>query len=279
MSFKKKLFGAPATLVGIFLGVLVGGLAVIRELFQNKFPMVGLIIMGAMPLASFFFEQVMSRAFPDSYWEKLAGKLVWFYRYVINEDFRLKFYYEMRFAVTNDSPASITPELLCEAFKAQPGGDPEPADRALNFLYLRFRETPFQIAVRWHVEEDDSEEPEVPVTVFRITMEPEIRELTMRKAKNEIEGTIARLSRLGESLVVLFKNRSDGTAVADAWYGESQPPMTPIRRVKQDEISGAEYRVFPGLLHVAGNDLSVLGAVHRYVGGLEPPPDVEENEK
>lgn len=276
MSFKKKLFGAPATLVGILLGLLVGGLAVIKELFEKEFPTVGLIIMFATPLAGFFFEQVMSRAFPDSYWEKLAGKLVWFYRYVINEDFRLSFYYEMRFAVTDDSPASVTAELLSEAFRAEPGGDPAPSDRARNFLYLRFRETPFQIAVRWHVEEDDGDEPEAAVTVFRITMEPEIRELTIRRAKNEIEGTIARLSRLGESLLVLFKTQSDNIAVADAWYGESQPPMTPLRRVKQDEITGAEYRVFPGLLHVAGRDLSILGAVHRYVGGLEPPPDVEE---
>ncbi|HYR77760.1 MAG TPA: hypothetical protein VEM96_18225 [Pyrinomonadaceae bacterium] len=277
MSLKKKLFGAPATLVGIFLGVLVGGLAVVKELFQQKSPIVGLIIMGAAPLAAFFFEQVMSRAFPESYWENLAGRLVSFYRYVINEDFRLKFFYEMRFAISDQSPRDITSELLCETFKAEAGGDPEPASLAQNFLHLRFRETPFLIAVHWHLEESDDEDVEDTSTVFRITMEPEIRELTMRKAKDDVEGTIARLNKLEQGLTVLFRGQPDNTAVADAWFGKSMPPSTPIRRIRKDSVSGGEYRIFPGLLHVAGTSLSALGAVHRYVGGLEPPPDPEDD--
>ena len=35
MSFKKKLFGVPATVLGVSLGVVAGGLAAAKELFQK----------------------------------------------------------------------------------------------------------------------------------------------------------------------------------------------------------------------------------------------------
>lgn len=275
MSVKKKLFGVPATVAGIIVGLVLGGLAVLKEVFEKKFPTLGLIILGATPLASFFFEQIISRAFPEAYWEKLAGKLLSAYRFVLNEGFRLRFFYEMRFLEDDRSPAEITPELISQALNAVPGGDPEPTVSGSNYVHLRFQESPYLISVMWHLEQADDEEGESDKNVFRLTMEPEIRDLLMRKAKDDIEGLIARLSRLQDSLLILFKSKPETLAVADAWFGDSRPPATPIREKRLDKTSGGEYRVFPGLFRVTGKDLSALGAIYRHVGTLEEPPEQE----
>jgi hypothetical protein len=273
MSLKKKMFGFPATVLGITFGLVIGGLAATKEVVQQKFPNVGLVIIVATPVLSFLFEQIMSRAFPEQYWEKLAGKLVKLYRHILNEDFHLRFVYTMRFLVTPDSPKDITAELICQTLKATPGGDPEPAFIGENYVHLRFSGSPFLVSVRWDLEESDDDATENGVTIFRITMEPQVLNLAMRRAKDDIEGTIARLRRLQESLLLLFKTPPETLAVADAWFSESRPPATPIPKARIDNVSGAEYQIFPGLLHVTGADLSALGAVYRYVGTLEPPPE------
>jgi len=278
MSVKKKFFGLPATLLGIILGVLVGGLAVVKELFDKRFPKVGLAIMVLTPVVTFVFEQIMSRAFPETYWEKLAGNLLRVYRYVINQGFRLRFFYELRFVITPEAPQSLTPELLCKTLNATPGGDPEPGVSGSNFVHLQFREPPFLVSIRWHVEQPETDGAEEPVTIFHITLEPEIREILMRRAKDNIDGLITRLGKLQESLLLLFKIKPESLAVADAWLGDAMPEATPIRRARKDTISGGEYRVFPGRLHVAGADLTVLGVVYRYVGTLEEPPDPDLSE-
>ncbi len=275
MSVKKKLFGLPATLLGILLGLVAGGLAIAKELFEKKFPKIGLAIMLLTPLVAFVFEQVMSRAFPEAYWERLAGNLLKVYRYVINQGFRLRFIYELRFVMTAGAPQQISPQLLCKVLGAAPGGDPEPGVSGDNFVQLQFREPPFLVSIRWYVEQPEIEEAEEPVTIFHITMEPEIRDIVMRRAKDDIDGIVTRLGKLQESLLLLFKVRPETLAIADAWLGDTEPAATPIRRVRKDKVSGGEYRVFPGRLHVAGTDLSVLGAVYRYVGTLEEPPDPE----
>ena len=271
MSVKKKFFGLPATLLGIILGLVVGGLAVAKELFDKRFPKVGLAIMVLTPVVTFVFEQIMSRAFPETYWEKLAGKLLKVYRYVINQGFRLRFFYELRFGITPEAPQSISAELLCKSLNATPGGDPEPGVSGTNFVQLQFRQPPFLVSIRWHVEQPEPDEAEE--TIFHITMEPETREILMRRAKDDIDALVSRLGKLQESLLLLFKVKPETLAVADAWLGDAIPAATPIRRVRKDSVSGGEYRVFPGLLHVAGSDLLALGAVYRYVGTLEEPPD------
>ena len=268
MSVKRKLFGFPATLLGIAMGVLIGGFAVAKELFADRFPRIGLIIMLATPLAAFVFEQIMSRAFPEAYWEKIAGNLLKVYRWAVNQGFRLYFVYVIRFVLPPGTPAISSKELLA-ALGAEPGKEPEPVAIGTDYIELGFREPPFLITMKWDVEDD----PQQPRTIFTITMQPEIRDILMRRAENDIEGIVTRLNRLQVSLVALFKTQPEKQAIVRAWLGNAEPAATPIRPARKDAISDGEYQTFPGLLHVTGTDLSALGAVHRYVGTLEEPPD------
>jgi len=113
------------------------------------------------------------------------------------------------------------------------------------------------------------------MTVIRIKMEPEIRNMTMRRAQGEIEGIIARLNRFQQALASIFDAPIKTLATADAWFDETKPAATPIPKAREDKISGARYRAFPGLLHVSGKDLATLGAVYRYVGTLQPAAEPE----
>jgi hypothetical protein len=113
MSVKLKLFGVPATILGVGLGLLIGGLAAANEVIKQRFPKLGLVIIVTTPVLSFLFEQVASRAFPEQYRDRFAAKLIKLYRYILNDDFRLRFVYKMRFPVAPESPKDITQERIC----------------------------------------------------------------------------------------------------------------------------------------------------------------------
>lgn len=268
MSVKKKLSGFPATLLGIVLGCVVGGLAVLKQVFADQFPKIGLIIIFVTPLAAFAFEQVISRAFPEAYWEHVAGNLLKAYRWVVNQGFRLYFIYVIRFVLPPGTPP-ISAAVLLTALKAKAGGEPEPSAIGSNYIQLGFRELPFLVTIKWDVEN----EPEEQRTIFTLTMQPETRDILMRRAQSDIDGIMTRLNRLQERLVTFFKTEPEKQAIVRAWLGDVQPPAIPIRPARKDTISDGEYQTFPGLLHVTGTDLSALGAVPRYVGTLEEPPD------
>jgi hypothetical protein len=279
MSKKKKLWGVPATIVGLTLGLVAGVITVVKGATEQKFPTIGIIITIALPILAFAFEQVMHIAFPEAYWQKVAGKVLGFYRYLVNESFRMRFIYELRFPLeTSPNLNTINSDTICKALNAEPGGDPEPISIGENFIHLRFSTIPFSVALKWSVEEPDEgvDDGDVAETVFVVTMEPEIRDFVFRNAQNDMEALLSRLQELQQNLTNHFKGlRPTILVTADAWFGSSFPPATSIPYIRKDGITRAEYRLYPGRLHVAGTSTAILGAVCRYVKVLEPPPDAD----
>lgn len=280
MSKKKKLWRFPVTLCGVALGLLVGGGAVIKELYGKEHPTVGLIVMGASPLMGFIFEQVMRTAFPEAYWEKIAGNIYWLIRYIKNESFRMRLTYELRFPLKSikNFPNDITSEAICDALNAAPGSDPEPTYIGKDYIHLRFSRVPFYVALEWSVREPDDDTDEEAETVFVVKMEPETRDFVLRNAQTDIEALSVRIRELQQKLTNHFMGVQPETlATADAWFGSPQPPATPIPRARTDAISGAGYRLFPGRLRISGESVDALGAVCRYIKIVEPPPDEEDS--
>jgi hypothetical protein len=274
---KKTLWRIPATIVGIVLGLIVGGLTAAKELVGKRFPVLGLIITVASPVVIFIFEEVMRMAFPETYREKIAGTIFWIYRFIINDRFRIQFIYELRFPL-QISPNANAPQVdaICEALNAKPGGDPEPDLIGANYVDLRFSAIPGSIVLKWFVEEPngDATNEEEAEKVFTVTMRPEIRDFVLRSAQSEIEALSARILKLYEGLVTLMGTKpKTQTITVDAWLGSSKPPATPIPPARKDRITQAEYRLFPGLVHLNGSSLATLSAVYRYIKILEPPPE------
>jgi hypothetical protein len=273
MSKKKRLWKFPLTLCGTALALIIGGGTVFREVYKDKFPTIGLIILGASPLALFFFEQIMRTAFPDAYWEKIAGNIFWLIRYVKNDSFRMRFIYELRFPFNESlSLKPITSEMICEALNAAPGGDPEPTFIGDNYLHLRFSRVPFSVVLKWFVQNSNVSDEEEAETIFVVTMEPETRDFVLRNARTDIEALSVRLHELQQRLVNHLRGAQPRTlATADAWFGSSLPISISIPQARIDAISGAKYQLFPGRLHIAGDGVDTLGAICRYVKVLEPP--------
>jgi hypothetical protein len=280
MSLKKKLLGIPGTILGIVVGLAAGSFAVARAVLDNRFPKIGLLILLLTPLVSFGAEATMSRMFGDAYWTNLAGRLLKAYRYIINQDFRLKFVCEMRFEIDpaddDNQPLDfqeITAPVIFNAVHAEPGGEPEPGTAGMGFANLEYRNPPFRIFLRWYEDPADDYLGKPAATVFTLTMEPETMRIPIRRAKDDLDGMMTRLNKLQKDLRELVGIVPKTLVNADAWLGERRP--VPASNKHIDKVSRAEYQMLPGHLHVNGEDLSALGTVNRYVGTLEEPPDPE----
>jgi hypothetical protein len=277
MSKKRKLSRFPATIIGLLLGLLVGGAAAIKEMYQQQHPTIGIVIIVTTPIITFIFEEVMRIAFPEAYLERVAGQIFALIRIITNESFRLRFNYTLRFPLPAGVESSaVTVDDLCTAINATPGGDPIPTSIGTNFLHLRFSNVPFSIVLRWAVEMygEDVGDVTSSETVFVVTMEPEIRDFVMRNAQTDVEALLMRLNELQQKLIIYFSGIQPNTlATADAWLGINQPPDTSVPTKRKDKVTGAEYRLYPGRLHISGESPATLGAICRYVRILEPPPD------
>ena len=280
---RKKLSKVPVTILGVILGVSVGVIGAIKGVLEKKFPTIGIIITVATPVVTFFIENILKTYLPDAYRKRIAGSILYWFRWLFNESFSVRFTYSLRFPDGHKTDV----DGLCRLLGAAPGQDPQPVVRGNNYLHLQYANVRNFIAINWYDEEAQndaeagSEDTNQIKRAIIVTLHPSVQTMVMREAPDILAFLANRLNGIRTKLILGIGNQTgqkepDEQAISEAWLGSREPPKRPQLIDDTDKSTNSRVMGGPGWIQLVGSDPSVLPAIFRWVKILEPGPDDDQ---
>jgi len=267
---------APLTAVGIFFGLLIGGLGAIIEVLKLKVPLIGLLIMVLMPAIAFIFEQAIGNNFKEYYREKIAGVIYSCWYWIFNERFSMKFIYSISFYRKHPLKA----EEICNIIGAAPGQDPSPDAIAGNYIHIQFSNIQNHIRIEWHnidaapYKPADYDEKNLKYEII-IALHPVVQVLVTRDAYEQLASLEHKVTWIRNKLLAHFQNGEvfnvlEESADAIAWHGLNEPPEDPIYIKENEAICDATVRISEGRVTLSAKNVSVITCAYRWMKKVEP---------
>jgi hypothetical protein len=260
----RRLLRQPATWIGLVLGLIVGVCSAVGGLVADRFPVLGFAIAIVIPILSFAFEQLLGVVFPTAYRERVAPVLRRVVRWLLNDSFLVEFTYQLVFRLE-----ALEPSEVSSATGVDEMGGPKIHFRGGSYLHLQYPDVRDFVVVSWSPVDPSSDDEEETQVV--ISLQPAVRQFTVRSSETELARLALHIDRLRQRLEERLGSPTQRVATARAWLAAYERPHGPVPPGEPEAVTGGEVRRGDGWIELSADSAAILPALGRLIAEVEEP--------
>jgi hypothetical protein len=262
----RRLLRQPATWIGLVLGLIVGLVSAVGGLVAGRWPILGFAIAVLTPILSFAFEQLLGVVFPKAYRKRVAPFLRRVIRWLLNDSFLVEFTYQLVFRLE-----ALEPPEVSSAVGANEESGPKIHFRGGTYLHLQYPEVRDFVVVSWSPVTPLSDENEEEETQVVISLQPSVRQFTVRGSETELARLAHHIDRLRQRLEDRLGSPTQRVATARAWLAAYERPHGPVPPKEPEVVTGGEVRRGDGWIELTGDSATILPALGRWIAEVAEP--------